>query len=111
MWCVAMASNIKIGNVVIDEQKLEAAECEGVMPLVQRRAEQIQQRVQGMSAGFTTGRFYDRQAKEMRGGTSPDYGIKPVKRFKNTPVALVYTGNYAAMKFEHEHNALLKASR
>ena len=105
-----MAST-KVGNVVIDEQKLEAVACDGVMPLVQKRAEQIQQRVQGMSAGFTTGKFYDRQKKEMRGGTSPVYGIKPVKRFKNTPVALVHTGNYAAMKFEHEHNALLKASR
>lgn len=101
----------KVTGVSIDAAALERAMQEDpeTRKAVNRRSLQIQQSVQGMAAGFETGRFYDRSKRELRGGKAPVYGRKPAT--EPNPHSLVYTGNYAAMKFEHENNGLLKASR
>ena len=97
-------------RVRIDEKALEVAGKKGALGAVNSRAAQIQGRVSQMAAGFRTGRYYSRPDRQMRGDKQPEYGIKRAMSREN-PHALVYTANYAAMKFEHEHNGLLKASR
>lgn len=97
-------------RVRIDEKALEAAGKKGALGAVNSRAAQIQGSVSQMAAGFRTGRYYSRPDRQLRGGKQPEYGIKRAMSREN-PHALVYTANYAAMKFEHEHNGLLKASR
>lgn len=105
-----MASSGRITRVQIDAKALEAAAKKGALGAVNSRAAQIQSRVSQMAAGFRTGRYYSRPDRQLRGGKQPEYGIKRAMSREN-PHALVYTANYAAMKFEHEHNGLLKASR
>lgn len=100
-------------GVNIDEKALERVAMSGALPLVNKRADEVQQRASGSAAGFTTvGRFYDRDEGVLRPGPrkSPVYGVKHADVDEN-PHALVYTANWAAMKFEHENNGLLKASR
>ena len=104
-------SGSKISDVHIDTAALEQAMQEDpeTRKAVNRRSSDILSSSQGMSAGFKTGRFYDRDDKELRGGKSPEYGRKPAT--EPNPHSIVYTANYAAMKFEHDNNGLLKASR
>lgn len=99
-----------LARIKIDEKALEAAGKKGALGAVNDRAAQIQSRVNQMSSGFRTGRYYSRPDRQMRGGKQPEYGMKRAMS-RDNPHALVYTANYAAMKFEHEHNGLLKASR
>ena len=102
----------KLSGIHIDPAALEEAakSAPQARAAVNQRARQIQQVVQGMSAGFKTGRFYDRPSKELRGNKSPQYGMKPATSTQN-PHAIVHTANYAAMKFELDNNGLAKASR
>lgn len=97
-------------GIVLDTSALEKVMGTGARPLVNKHAQSVQQRVNGMSAGFRTGRYYDRPSKQLRGGKAPQYGVKLASSDTN-PHALVYTANYAAMRFEHDNNGLLKASR
>ena len=106
-----MASgSARVVAVVIDTSVLAEACGKAAKPLVNKRADEIMSRVQGMSAGFYTGRFYDRTEKKLKGHTAPRYGVKHADSNTN-PHAIVYTANYAAMKFELQNNGLLKASR
>lgn len=106
-----MASS-RITRVHIDAAALQSAlrNSKRVGDVVDRRALQIQSRVQSLSGRFRTARFYDRSDNELRGGKSPVYETK-LTDSTHPCVALVYTGNYAAMRFEHDNNGLLKASR
>jgi len=105
-------ANAQITRVRIDEQALEEAaqRGKGTRAAVNERARAIRDRANSMAGGFKTARFYDRKDKQLRGGSLAAYLYKPANG-GNHPVALVYTGNYAAMRFEHDNNALLKASR
>lgn len=64
------------------------------------------QRATAAGAGFRTKRQYER-GRQVRGGKAPAYGAK-VKITPGGAVGIVHTANYAAMKWEHETNTLLK---
>ena len=60
--------------------------------------------------GRKGGKFHDHgNVKETIGGTEAKYAYKPAIRGKSGLVALVHTGNYAAMLDTHKHNTMLKA--
>lgn len=105
-------ANTRITGVVVDAAALEEAaqRGKGTRAAINERARKVRDSANAMARGFRTGRFYDRQDKELRGMSVPLYSYKPANGGKH-PVAIVYTANYAAMKFEHENNGLLKASR
>ena len=107
-----MAKPVKVANIQIDMAALNEIACEGAKPLVDKRATEIHSKVQALSAGFKTRSFYKNGVKDpKKGGKTPVYKLLPAERWRDSMVALVVTGNYAAMKFEHENNGLLKASR
>ena len=130
-----MTVNAKITHIVIDEQMLEEAakRSKGTAWAVNEKARRIRDACNKMARGFETPMFYgdrnspagiftgnrgkvkeswlrDKSGVELYGKKHPIYLYIPSKSRTN-PYALVYTSNYAAMKFEHEHNAMLKASR
>lgn len=99
-------------TVVIDQAALKKATSygDGVREVLSGEVQQIAQRSNAMSAGFRTGRYYDRESNELRGNTQPKYGGS-VKLGNYGWVGLVHPENYAAMKDNHEHNTLLKAKK
>ena len=130
-----MTVNAKITHIVIDEQMLEEAakRSRGTSWAVNEEARRTRDTCNKMARGFETPMFFgrsnapagtftnnrgkvkeswlrDKPGVELYGKKHPMYYYKPSKS-RNNPVAIVYTGNYAAMRFEHENNALLKASR
>lgn len=70
--------------------------------LAQSRAEAAN----SMSAGFKTKEVTIKGVR--KGGKSPNYIAKMAEARGQSSVALVVTGNYAAMKDNYEHNTLLK---
>ena len=97
-------------RIVLDDAKVRKAinDSEGTEGAIQRIAYGIAGRANAMSAGFRTGRYYDRTEGRLKGDTKPRYESDTQKRGKSV-VGLVYTGNYAAMKDNHQHNTLLKS--
>lgn len=72
-----------------------------------RICEEKASRANSMSASYKTAKWHDHATKETKGGKSPNY-VADVERKSNSYVGIVYTGNYAAMKDNHEHNTLAK---
>lgn len=106
-----MASlSVRVGRVVLDEEKLRkaATEGQGVADALESEARAIAGRANRLSSGFRTQETTVYATGEHVGGTQPDYGSMAPTSIKN-PHALVYTGNYAAMKDNYENNTLLKA--
>ena len=124
----------KISGVHIDAAALAEAiqKDPETRKAVNRRSKEILNAVQGMSASFKTlqyGRYTPKKRRTGRktgrpfnpawmadksgetvGGTTPKYGRKPSTAPENFH-SIVYTANYAAMKFELDNNGLAKASR
>lgn len=60
----------------------------------------------GVASGYKTKRRYT-NGKQTSGGKSPQYGAK-VQITPDGPVGIVYTANFAAMRYEAASNTLLK---
>ncbi|MBR3326767.1 MAG: hypothetical protein IKG22_05530 [Atopobiaceae bacterium] len=99
-------------EIDIDEEKLYMAvqDAEGTESALNEAVNAITSRANALSSGFRTGRYYDREAHELKGDTQPSYK-GDVRRMGKTEVGIVYTANYAAMKDNMEHNTLLKSVR
>ena len=76
--------------------------------IVRDATEQIHDRASSMSAGFKSGIRHDPKTRQRQGGTQAKYDSN-VEKHKGTHVGIVHTGNYAAMKDNHQNNTLLKA--
>ena len=81
---------------------------DGMFSTVNKKAEAIASQANAMSAGFRTGRFYDKETHEMRGNTQPRYAAVKAMKTRKGAVALVHNANYAAYRDCLEHNTLLK---
>lgn len=83
------------------------------MPVVKgaltKKATEICAEANNMAAGFRSGKFYDREAKKLKGDTPARYAMKKAKEHEDGSTALVYTANYAAQLENMKHNTLLKA--
>ena len=108
-------ASVKVISVVIDGEKLERAvqEGKGTRAAVKAEADSIRSRANSLGAAYPTERTVRWATREHVGGTVPDYRAD-VQTFRakggiEKPVGIVYTGNYAAMKDNHNHNTLLKA--
>ena len=97
-------------KIVLDEQKVYDAiqDAEGTPSMLEAISGRIAANANAMSAGYRTGYFYDRSENKRKGNTQPSF-IWNVERRGRTEVGIVYTANYAAQKYNTEHNALLKA--
>ena len=71
--------------------------------------EQTAARANALSSGYRTGLYYRDHKKPPVGDTQPVYSHDVKTYGKGYPVGIVYTGNYAAMKDNHENNTLLKS--
>ena len=91
---------------------------EAVMAAMAQAEDQIQAltaetaaRANAMGSGFRTGLYYPDHKSPPIGDTAPEYA-HDVRTFRNGyPVGIVYTGNYSAMRDNHENNTLLKSRR
>lgn len=94
----------------IDDAKLDrlVGNSQATQALVAKRTQQVASRANAMGAGFRTGYYHRDHQSPAVGGTAPTYKADVQKRGKS-PVGIVVTGNYAAMKDNHLHNTLLKA--
>jgi len=61
-----------------------------------------------LGASFVTEEFKRDDGTQV-GGKTPRYIAKPAINSKYGSIALVVTGNYAAIKDNHDHNTMLKA--
>lgn len=97
-------------KIVLDEEKVYEAiqDAEGTQGMLEALTQRITGKANALSSGYRTGRFYDRQAKELKGNTQPRFAGN-VERHGKSQVGLVYTANYAAQKHNYEHNTLLKS--
>jgi len=97
-------------DVRIDMAKLKKAvnNAEGLVPLLERRSAEIAAKANSLSSGFRTGRYHVDHKSPPVGGTAPVY-LSNVRDMGKGPVGIVHTGNYAAMKDNHQNNTLLKA--
>lgn len=97
-------------EVKLDDRgvKLAIDNAENIVPALQVCVSKIVGNANAMSAGFRTGRFYDRKENKLKGNTQPAYDGDVQRRGKG-PIGIVYTANYAAMKDNHLHNTLLKS--
>lgn len=94
----------------IDDNKLAnlVGKSQGTFSLVSEKTEKVASNANSMSAGFRTGKYHKDHKSPAIGGTQPNYK-HDVQRRGKSPVGLVVTGNYAAMKDNHQHNTLLKS--
>lgn len=92
--------NAKVAEAIADAPRMK--------PLLEGVSSAIATSANAMSAGFRTGRFYDRTENKLKGNTQPRYASN-VQRRGNVLIGLIYTANYAAQKDNHEHNTLLKS--
>ena len=84
----------------------QSPECKAALTA---KAEEIAGRANAMSSSFRTLVFYRNHKATEIGNTQPKYESDQARNTKDGAVALVYTGNYSAMKENHLHNTLLKA--
>ena len=98
-------------TVEIDEAALKDAanRDEVVLATLEQMTSEICSRANAYGASFETERTVVWATKEHVGGTQPEYGYNVRKG--DMPIGLVMPKNYAAMKDNHLHNTLLKASR
>lgn len=89
----------------IDEQKLWRMACksDGMYQIVRKSADKVASKANSMGAGFKTQKY------KGKGGKSPKYVANTLRPRGIVPVGIVYTGNYAAMKDNMQHNTLLKS--
>ena len=97
-----------MAKFVWNEAELKKAIAEASGPQIKAKTERIQQAASSMSAGFRTGLYHRNHKSPAVGNTAPQYE-SDVQDFNGVPVGIVYTGNYSAMKDNHENNTLLKA--
>ena len=90
----------KLVKVINDSEELKAS--------MEGHVSRITANANAMSAGYRTGRFYDRAEGKLKGNTQPEYKGDVQKR-RGTLVGLIHPNNYAAMKDNYEHNTLLKS--
>ena len=97
-------------QISIDPNKLRslAFTSEGTRQLVDEKTRKVASTASSLSAGFRTG-LYHRVHKSPAVGNTPPVWHSSVQRRGKTYVGLVATGNYSAMKCNHEHNTLLKS--
>lgn len=79
-----------------------------VLAAVSKATDSISEKANSMSAGYRTGIYHRDHKSPGVGNTQPKYG-KDARIMGKSAVGIVYTGNYAAMKDNHENNTLLKA--
>lgn len=75
---------------------------------VTRATEGIKSSANAMGAGFRTGLYHRDHKSPAVGNTQPVYD-GDVRQTSKSVVGIVHTGNYAAMRDNHENNTLLKA--
>lgn len=95
-----------MGSIKWKDKELRKAIGEAAKPRIESKTDEIKASAAAMSAGYKTAKVHKPEGTV--GGTKPKYAGN-VRMFKQLPVGLVYTGNYAAMKDNHENNTLLKA--
>ena len=97
-------------TIVLDDEAVYQAiqDGEGTPKALGEIVGRIAENANALSAGYRTGRFYDRKAEKLKGNTQPHYASN-VERHGRSQVGLVWTANYAAQKDNCEHNTLLKA--
>lgn len=91
-----------------NESELKKAIAQAAEPAVKEHTERICQSAQAMSSGFRTGLYHRDHKSPAVGNTAPKYEAN-IENHGGVPVGIVYTGNYSAMKDNHENNTLLKA--
>lgn len=79
-----------------------------VVSEVERATDAIACKANAMSSGYRTGYYHPDHKSPGVGRTQPKY-VSDVQVKTHSVVGIVYTGNYAAMKDNHENNTLLKA--
>jgi hypothetical protein len=97
-------------HFTIDRKKLEqlAFNSDGAYQLVSEATQSTARKANTLGAGYRTPKWHDHKTGETKGGKKPNYIPSP-KRTKKGARGIVYTGNYAAMKDNIEHNTLLKS--
>ena len=103
-------AEITISEVKVDAEKLKQviSNSDELRASMEKHVSRITANANAMSAGYRTGRFYDRAEGRLKGNTQPVYSGDVQKR-GGSLVGLIHPGNYAAMKDNHEHNTLLKS--
>ena len=97
-------------RVVLDSDADEKiCTMDGTLAALDRKAEEIAARANAIGSSFRTGRYYDREAEELRGNTQPEYGAVKARKVGKSAVALVHNENYAGYRDCVLHNTLLKA--
>lgn len=86
----------------------------GLEDAIANATAKVAEKANRLGSGFETERTRDWRTGEQFGGRKPLYKHDVVrtrnrKAGVDAPVGIVVTGNYAAMKDNHEHNTLLKA--
>lgn len=76
---------------------------------VTKEANAVASRANALGAGYRTGYYHPNHKSPAVGGTQPKYKAFQAQVFNKTPVAIVVTKNYAAMKDNMLHNTLLKS--
>lgn len=103
-------ASVKIKVVLDSDAPEKIYRLPQVKAAVTKQANEIAERANSMSAGFHTGLYYQNGHHVAGvGNKQPNYVAKPTKETSKGAIALVVTGNYAAMKDTLEHNTLLKA--
>ncbi|MBQ9003115.1 MAG: hypothetical protein IJ087_14790 [Eggerthellaceae bacterium] len=97
-----------MGNVRWNDSALKKAVGAAARAEVAARTRKAAAAANSMSAGYRTGLYHRDHESPAVGGTAPRYE-PDVRDYDGWPVGIVYTGNYAAMKDNHENNTLLKA--
>lgn len=97
-----------MGSVIWDDDALKEVVAKAARPAIEAKTGQITSAANAASAGFRTGYYHRDHKSPAVGGTQPRY-TGDVEEHDGWPVGLVNTGNYAAMKDNHQNNTLLKA--
>lgn len=75
---------------------------------VELATRRIHSRANALGSTFRTGLYHRNHQSPAVGNTQAAYGGN-VERHNGTPVGIVHTGNYAAMRDNAENNTLLKS--
>ena len=89
--------------------KVAIARAERITSALQKAVDSVTSNANIMSSGYRTARYYDRERHELKGDKQPLFAGN-VRDMGKGPIGIVYTGNYAAMKHNHEYNTLLKSA-
>ena len=102
-------ASVKV-NVELDpdapEKIFRLPQCKAALT---KEAKELAAKMNNMGASFQTQEWTNPKTKEQLGGKTPRYIAKPAVNTEKGAVALVVTGNYAAMADNKKHNTMLKA--